>query len=303
MSNFVKENSAAPRFPGDFYIKPIPGYSPSSAEQPYIDAVNAFVDRLAAEDASDIAAGYPEKLLKGRQAARATAMFALEADAARFITGQNAAGDRTRLDEIERHYISVVAKFGTRDSPQPRFEGDFDTVIVAGYAPGGDEQALLDSVEAAKAELAVDKGGDDTGSFSKAAIALRQGLRKAISDDLRSQIEGFFSSGKSAKAAAEQVLLTRGQYQARRERVKRRLFNVTFTPGKKRPEDDDLSVLNIRLLSGLPEPDDRPSPEKEKLYVQINKAFTVVNKVCEGMEDRAERGLRAYFFGSKSASC
>jgi hypothetical protein len=298
MSNFAKTSAASPRFPGDFYIRPISGYSPGSAEQPYIDAVNAFVDRLAADDASDVAAGYPEKLLKDRQAARATAVVALNADSAKFIAGQNPSGDRARLTEIERDYGSTVPKFGTRDAAPPRFERDFDTVVVSGYVPGADEQALLDSVEAAKTELAADKGGDDTGNFSKAVIAAREALRKSVSDDLRSQIEGFFSSGKSAKAAAEQVLLTRGQYQARRDRLKRRLFNVTFTSEKKKPDDtDSISILNIKLLGGLPEPDDKPSPEKEKLYVQINKALTVVIKVCEGIDDRAEKGLFAWIFG------
>jgi hypothetical protein len=301
MPNFVKINSPSPRFPGDFYIRPIPAYAPSTAEQSYIDAVNAFVDRLAADDAADVAALYPENLLKGRQAARETAMAALEADTAKFIAGQNAAGDRTRLTEIEGAYASAVPKFGTGDAAQPRFDGDFDTVVVSGYTPGADEQAFLDSVEAARTEFAADKGGDDTGGFSKAAIALRQGLRNTISGDLRSQIEGFFSSGKSAKAAAEQVFLTRGQYQARRDRIKKRLFNITFKPGKKKPEDNDVSVLDIKLRGGLPEPDDKPSPEKEKLYIQINKAFTVVTKVCEGMNDRAEHGLRAWIFGPNQA--
>jgi hypothetical protein len=298
MSNFVKTNSASPRFPGDFYIRPISGYTPSTAEQPYIDAANAFVDRLAAEAAGDIAAGYPDKLLNGRQAARATAMVGLDADTGKFIAGQNAAGDLTRLTEIERDYVSNVPKFGTKDAVRPRFEGDFDTVVVAGYVPGADQQAMLDGIAAAGTELAADKAGDDTGNFSKAVITAREGLRKSVTDELRSQVEGFFSSGKSAKAAAEQVLLTRGQYQARRDRLKRRLFNVTFTSEKKKPEDSDsISILNIKLLGGLPEPDDKPSPEKEKLYVQINKALTVVTKVCEGIDDRAERGLFAWMFG------
>ena len=59
----------------------------------------------------------------------------------------------------------------------PRFEGDFETVIVLGYAPGADEQQFLDNVEAARNEMAIDKRGDATGGFSPAAVKVREGLR------------------------------------------------------------------------------------------------------------------------------
>jgi hypothetical protein len=63
-----------------------------------------------------------------------------------------------------------------------------------------------------------------------------------------------------------------------------------------------VSILDINLLGGLPPPQDTPSPEKQELYVQINKAHTVVRAVCDRMEERAERGLKAWLgYPNKSA--
>jgi hypothetical protein len=298
MSNFEKTNSPSPRFPNDFHIGAKSGYSPSTAEQPYIDAVNAFVDRLAADEAADTTARYPEQMFKGRQAARATAMAALDADAAKFIAGQNAAGDRTRLSEIEREYASTLPKFGTNPSAQPRFEGDFDTIIASGYMPTSDEQALLDSIEVAKSEFAADKRADTADRYSASVVKFRELQRDKASGELRSQIENSAAIAKSAKPAIEQVVLIRGRYQALRDRLTRRLFNVSLATEKKEPlaEDSD-RILDIQMVGGLPPPNDQPSPDKENLYVQINKALTVVVTVCERMDDRAERGWFAYLFG------
>jgi hypothetical protein len=107
----------------------------------------------------------------------------------------------------------------------------------------------------------------------------------------------FSSSGKSAKAADDEVLLTRGRYQARRDRLARRLFNVKLNPEDKSADDGKDLVLYINLLGGLEPPDDKPSSDKEKLYIQINKALTVVTKVTEGMDDRAQQGWFTCIFG------
>jgi hypothetical protein len=298
MANFLRVNSASPRFPGEFSIEPNSGYQANPAEQAYVDAVKAFVDHLAADEAADVAARYPERLFLDRQATRAAAVTALEAEAGKFLGGQNAAGDPARLTEIRNDYISAVPKFGTKESIKPRFEGDFDSVVVLSYVPGNDEQVFLDNIEAAKAEFAADKLGDTTGDYSPAVIKSREALRKNIADVLRSLIENPTVLKKSAKAAAEEVVLTRGRYQARRERLTRRLFNVSLKPEAKTPDDDtsDL-ILDIKLLGGLPPPHDMPSPDKLELYVQINKALTVVGAVCDRMDDRAGRGLRGRLFG------
>jgi hypothetical protein len=299
MPNFTRTSSPSPRFPGDFSIEPNAGYAPSPVEQAYVDAVKDLVDRLAAHDVSDVAAHYPEQMFKDRQAVRAAAVGDLSADAAKFVAGDNPAGDRTHLAEIERAYTFVLPKFGTRNSEQLRFDGDFDVIIASGYAPGSDEQTWLDSIEATKTELFADKRSDSdaTLGYSPSIIELRQRLRADICNDLRKQIEGLSSSGKSVKAADDEVLLMRGRYQAKRDRLARRLFNVKLSPEEKSADDGKDSVLFINLLGGLEPPHDKPSSDKEKLYIQINKALTVVTKVTEGIDDRAEQGLLAWMSG------
>jgi hypothetical protein len=80
----------------------------------------------------------------------------------------------------------------------------------------------------------------------------------------------------------------------------RRLFNVSLKTEENKPADDDNSglILDIKLLGGLPPPQDMPSADKLELYVQINKALTVVRTVSERLEDRSGRGVRAWILGS-----
>jgi hypothetical protein len=299
MPNFVRVGPAPPRFRGEFGITPKSGYQPNSAEQAYIDAVKAILDDWAADDAADAAAGYPDRLVSDRQAARAAIAAALDADAGKFIGGQNPTGDLARLTEIRKDYAAAIPKFGTKDRVPPRFEGDFDTVIVSGYVPGSDEQAFLDCVEAAKSEFATDKGNDVAGGFSPAVIKSREAQRKKTAEELRSLIEDSPTIRQSAKAAVERVVLRRGRYHALRDRLARRLFNVSLKSEPKKPADDDNSdlILDINLLGGLPPPQDMPSADKLELYVQINKALTVVRTVCERIDDSSARGLRAWIFG------
>jgi hypothetical protein len=157
MSNFVKASAASPRLPGDFSIVPSAKYAPNAGELDYLNAISTALAQLAADDAADIAARYPENLFSGRQAARKAAMAALDADAEKFVGGQNPTGDRTRLNAALADYTAGIPKYGAKDAAEPRFEGDFDTVVALGYLPGPDEQMLLDNIKAAKAEMANDK--------------------------------------------------------------------------------------------------------------------------------------------------
>ncbi len=300
MPNFVRANAAPPRFRGDFVLAPAPGYAPNAAEQAYLNTVKATLDEWAADDAADVAANYPDRLLSDRQAARAAAAAALDADAGKFIRGQNPKAEQARLNEIRMDYAAAIPKFGTRDRTPPRFEGDFDLVVVSGYVPGSDDQAFLDCVETAKSEFAADKGNDVAGGFSPAVIKSREAQRKKAVEELRALIEDAAKIAKSPKAAVEQVFLRRGRYHALRDRLTRRLFNVSLKTEPKKPADDDDNdlILDINLLGGLPPPQDMPSADKLELYVQINKALTVVRTVCERIDDSSERGFRVWMFGT-----
>jgi hypothetical protein len=303
MPNFVKTGATAPRLPGDFSLAPSAAYPPNAAELDYLTAISDALAQLAADDAADIAARYPENLFSGRQAARKAAMAALDADAANFVGGRNPTGDRTRLNAALADYTAGIPKYGAKDATEPRFEGDFDTVVALGYLPGPDEQLLLDNIEAAKAEMANDKRKDVSERLSPTAVKLRERLRQSVADSLRSQVEKFVATSASPKAAAEEAVLMRGRYQARRDRLERRLFNVSLKSEPKRPAEDDGTdlVLDINLLSGLPAPHDVPSPEKLALFVDINKALTVVRTVCERLDERSQRGLRGWLFGPNAA--
>jgi hypothetical protein len=298
MPDFETTTRAPLRFPGDFHVAPIAGHQPTAAEQAYLDTINSFVDQMATDSVDDIAANYSEPLLSGRQAARAAAITALGDEVRKFIGGRNPSGDPAGLIEIRSNYASVLPKFGTTNSAHPRFEGDFDIVFVQGYAPGDGEQAFLASIKAATREFAADKLRDSTGEFSPVVIVSRGKLREATAKELRDGIESFRTGPMAANTAAENVVLQRGRYQAKRDRLTRRLFNVKLQSEKKRNADDDNElILAINLLGGLPSPQDAPSADKQELYVQIHKALTVVRTVTERLGDRSERGLWAWVFG------
>src|SRR5260370_26555438 len=250
---------------------------------------------MAAADAADTAARYPEALLSARQGERNRRVSELEADARKFIAGHNATGDLTRVTTIRNEYTSKIPKFGTKDASSPRFEGDFELVFVLGYDPGEEDQAFLDNITGAVDELAADKRGDSTGNFSPSVVTFRGNQRKATAKSLRDHVTDFWIGQTPGSVAANNVVLTRGRYQALRDRLKRRLFNVKLTSETKRAEDEDsVSNLDINLLGGLPPPQDAPSSEKQDLYVQIHKANTVIRAVCDRMDERAARGLRAW---------
>jgi hypothetical protein len=88
----------------------------------------------------------------------------------------------------------------------------------------------------------------------------------------------------AADVAAENVLLLRGRYQALRDRMKRRLFNVKKI-GEPKPADGTNPVLKVDFVGGLPSPENAPSQVKQDLYVQIAKTDTVIRAVCDRLSE------------------
>jgi hypothetical protein len=113
MPNFALEIPVPPRFDGDFWFAPNSGYVPTPAEQAYLDAVNAVVSRLAADELADKAANYSEQLLSARRAARTAAVSALKIEAHNFAAGQNPAADPARVTEISNQFATRIPRFGT----------------------------------------------------------------------------------------------------------------------------------------------------------------------------------------------
>ena len=300
MANFEITTPAEPRFDGDFKFAAKAGHTPSAAEQAYLAAVDGLLDRLAADQAADIAAHYPKPPLRTRQAARKLAATTLQANAGKFVEGFNSAGDVTEVTAIGDLYRSGLPQFGAADQDAARFDGDFRIVQIAGYTPGAGEQAYFDSVKRTLDELAADKRLDSTGGFTQNVINAREIQRKSSADALRAQVDNYWSGQRSASDAAEQAVLLRGRYQARRDRLTKLLFNVKLTPDAAADADCDRS-LEINLFGGLPPPQDMPSASKQELYVQIHKTNTVIRTVCERMKDRAESGWSATVFGPDEA--
>lgn len=294
MPNFSLTNSTQPRFDGDFQLGANPDYQATQAEQAYVGALQGAVDFLAAEDAADIVAAYPETLLLLRRSARKAAAAELKTEANRFIGGQNAVGDVAGVNRVQSQYAATAPKFATIDRNPPGFEGDFEIVTVQSFVPSADAQAFLDSVQKATTEFAADKASDIAGDFSPSVVTFRERQRKTTADTLRGLIADFSGGKLQGAAAAESVLLIRGRYQALRDRLKRRLFNVKLLSEEKKQEADSTEwILDINLLGGLPPPEDLPSADKQQLYVQINKAHTVIRTVCDRIGERAERSWRA----------
>jgi hypothetical protein len=259
MPNFAISSRLPMRFPGDFQLAPNSGHRPTTAEQSYLDAVNAAVDRTAADAAADITARYPEQLLLGRQAQRQRSVSDLEADARVFAAGHNTAGDQTRLTAIVDGYVSKIPKFGTKDASPPRFDGDFELVLVEGYNPTLEHKVFLDHVQEAVDELAADKPRDLTGNFSQSVISFRENQRRTAASNLRNHVAVFWTVDTPAHTATDNVVITRGRYLALRDRLERRLFNVTLTSEKKAEDETSKSNLTINLLGGLPSPQKKPS--------------------------------------------
>jgi hypothetical protein len=288
MPNFSIAIPTSPEFDGQFRIEANPSHAPTDTEKVYVDAVNAAVDKLRADDAADVAANYPEELLKARRVARQTAASGLLSDARAFVRGDNTAGQLTRVTEILNSYAARVARFcAVAVTPEQS-----EIVFASEYVSIGQEvQAFLDAIKAAGDERAADARADKSPGFSPNVIKARAAQRESVAELLRDQVNEFWTGPLSPNAATERVLLTRGQYQAQRDRLNKRLFNVHR---KQRNANDKREDVDIRLFSGLPPPDDKPSQDKVELYVLINKTITVIRSVCDSIRDRAKSGTGNY---------
>ncbi|CAN5476534.1 hypothetical protein BH11PSE4_BH11PSE4_42580 [soil metagenome] len=298
MANFEITTPAEPRFDGDFKLAAKAGHAPIDPERDYLAAVDALLDHLAADEAADIAAHYPKPPLRTRQTARKLAASTLRANAGKFVEGFNTTGDVTEVTAIGDNYRSGLPQFGAADRDAARFDGDFEIVRIAGYHPDAGELAYFDSVKRALDEFAADKRLDSISGFTQNVIDAREIQRKSSADALRGQVDGYWTGLRSAPDAAEQAMLLRGRYQARRDRLTKLLFNVKLLPEADKVADADCErSLEINLFGGLPAPQDIPSASKQELYVQIHKTNTVIRTVCERMRDRSESGWRSAIFG------
>ena len=283
MSNFAVGPKAPPRFEGEFQITAVEPYKANAAEQAYIDAVTQALDVMAADEDRDAKAGIPDDLLKSRRAMRKTIAGEMMADANRFADGTQTA-DNARLAAAASldKYKTTVPRFCVQDK-KPSLYDEFDVVTLPSVPPSPAERIYIDALHKVFEELAADEKAEPTGGFSQAEREQRLTRRKETSAQLHKQAEKFCAGSSPAPVATEKTLIIKGGYRALRDRMRKKLFNA----GVIRQEDEhkDLNKLavdlQIGLRGGLPAPEDAASPDKQDLFVQINKAGTIIRTVCQ----------------------
>lgn len=180
-----------------------------------------------------------------------------------------------------------------RAAAQARFAGDFQIVPTPGYAPSLADQSYLAALtnppdlDGVTDRLASDEADDQavTGPATARAKARRVERATAVAD-LRSDANQFAVGQLTPQIARDRAWLILGKYEAARERLARSLFVVReqINVANQRATD----VL-ISVAQNLPPPDDKPSKEKQDLYVALEGATTVVRTVCQRMLERADR--------------
>ena len=290
MPNFkITAPPSKPRFEDDFLLAPDAGHQPTADEQAYVDELAAALARIVDEEAADVSVGLPDPLLADRRQARKDLAVALKADARKFIVGHIAAtAAAARIAELGDSHANRISKFGTRDRQPSRFAGDFELALMPDYLPTAEEQAYLKALQTAVDELAADEVADAAASYSQFIRGARQARRTDSAKQLCAQVRQFWKE-RNAAAAVERVLMEKGRYRGLRDRLTRRLFNVYPIPEDEKKEGPYAVDLDIKLISGLPAPEDEASPEKRDLFVAINKAGTVIRTVCQRIHERAEK--------------
>jgi hypothetical protein len=290
-----------PRFPGDFTIQFDPPESADVEQQKSADVLNGAVTQLAENADADKAANFPEKMLASRQDSRSAAAAELRAVAEKFVAGTHGGDVMADITKTLDRYRTSMPTFGARIPTDPSFAGAVDIVYEQpNYKPTESEQDFLSAINVALDEMQADEAKELDNQFSQNVKSMRQKQRVEFARRLVGKIDGFAAGDRSdgaAKAAVTDLLLSRGRYQALRDRLTRRLFNVSFTDGAAPTPDvkggagvgETPAILSINLLGGLPAPEDKASPEKLELYAQIHKTNTVIRAVCERLRERVDR--------------
>lgn len=152
---------------------------------------------------------------------------------------------------------------------------DFTVAAAPQKTPTAAEQDFIDTLGRVNDALADDERADSSPN-DRAGIELRRRAREAAITELRGQANQVCNGQLDAAIAADNVLVIKGKYVAARDRISNSLFAVAELMDK---AGKFANELYIRVASGLPPPNDVPSPEKQALYVALDSALTVVKTV------------------------
>lgn len=293
---FTVSSRTAPNLPNALKIEPQAGYTPTAPEREACDTINRAVDQLADQAAADVKVEPRESLKTARTTFRAAQLAELRGVADGFVNGAlDAAAAVTRCGEIAGRIKDNVPDVKLTSAAPARFEGE-PVVTPVNFELNVGEQGYVDEQKELLDKLAADEAADvkAKANYSEAELRTRRTQR---ADAVKRLTDNFFSwkKGTTSRIASANVSYTRGYYAAQRARLERKLFTVNPVPGT--GDDANFNVeLKIGVTRGLPAPNDKPTQDQSDLYVEINRAETIVSAVCRQIRARSpeenKRGLR-----------
>ena len=287
MAKFTVHDRAPARIPNDFQIHAADGYTPTPDENTIVTGLQQTLDRLVADAAADLGSKLRRTLLAARAAWRAAKADELRAVANELtnepINGQEAT---ERSAAIAKDVDQSNPEIAIVDTKPERFAGEF-TVAMANFTPDPGEQAYLDRQKRLIDVLAADEAADANAKYSDVSLEARRAQRAEAIERLRQNFT-FWIEGMPSDTAGANVSFLRGRYSGQRERLGRTLFTVQPIRGKDDEKDFNVDI-DIQLAHDLPPPDNMPTADQQDLFVQINKADTVISTVCRQIRARAHR--------------
>ncbi|MEA2873278.1 MAG: hypothetical protein QOH67_3254 [Hyphomicrobiales bacterium] len=290
MPNFSVTPTSPASFEGEFQIAPVGDYPWGQHEDSYVAAVHRALALMAKDEGRDANADIPDTLRNARRATRKAIAAELQADAFKLVNAEAAPEElEASAGKLEAKYRTTVPKFGIRDKVGSTYD-EFELVRVPDYAPTEGETTLLVALGALFKEFADDERAEQGGKFAPGVIDLRKSYRKITASAVKAALDEFWQGKSTAAVATEALFVAKGKYQAWRNRLNLKLFRVGLIKGDQDKQPNELAVdLEILLTDGLPPPEDTASPEKRELFLQINKAHTVIRTVCQRVLDAPEK--------------
>lgn len=287
MPNFTVNARAPARIPNDFTIDIDQTHISNDEEREFIAATYKALDQLADGAVADGRTRLRGSLATARadwRDAKTLQLKSVAADFANATISAQAAADRLAVIGAE---ISQAIPDVTMTSANPvRFADEFAIGMTA-YGLVADEQAYVERQKRLFDHMAAHEAADIATKYSDAGLEARRKQRKDAIERLK---QNFISwkEGASSEVAAANVSYVRGRYSAQRDQLKRKLFVVS--PVRGTGENEGYNVdLEIKVADGLPAPDNEPTSEQQALYVDINKAATVISSVCREIRARANK--------------
>jgi hypothetical protein len=300
MPNFTVKDISPARFGGEFAIETDPAHIPSGSEAAYLSKLKEILTMLADDERQDSTKPLQPLLAGARRQYRTTEAAKLHLIAQEFADGKiDADAAVIATTEVTQKYAQNCPNLVAQEKAagEARFAGDF-TATAPNYQPDDAEKAYISRLAFILEMLAREEDADKKTRYTVARLAKRQECRKDAASRLRKGFEEFCKGDIIAANAAENAWLTAGIYVANRDRLAQPLFDVSLEKDEK--DDAKRAVgVHIDLTSGLPPPDDQPSPEKQDLFVQLGNASTVIRTVSQHIDERAEKIAKRWWYGRK----